>query len=188
MTFHPAAPVTVVLDPPSGLLQPVVEAVMASLQPLLLDRAAVLEGVRRLRVAVDFGGGAQQAVDLVFVEPASQPSHVQAALVQQLCRLRWPGAVEKVQWTLLACGELSASQLSLLPEPSGRPRSLHDLAAQLSSRGSYCLLRATVPQANHPVPERRSAWQPLVPAPVQSPAPAPAPSRASDPADVAPLA
>ena len=50
-------PTAVILDPPSGTLQPVVEAVMASLRPLLIDRAAALEGVRRLRIAVSFVAG-----------------------------------------------------------------------------------------------------------------------------------
>jgi hypothetical protein len=171
---NPVPPVAVTLDPPSGMLQPVVEAVMASLRPLLLDRTAALEGVRHIRLAVDFVVGEPQTADLVFVEPASQASRVQAALVQQLCRLRWPGAVQKVQWTLLECGELSAPQLRLLPEPPGRLRSLHDLAGQLSSRYGPTLFRAAVPAAAHPVPERRGALQPLASPPASAPGQLPA--------------
>jgi nucleotidyltransferase/DNA polymerase involved in DNA repair len=158
---QPPAPVTVVLDPPSGTLQPVVEAVMASLRPLLIDRAAALEGVRRVRLAVSFVAGEPQSADLVFVEPASQPPRVQAALVQQLCRLRWPSAVDKVQWTLLECGELSAPQLALFPDPDRRLCALDDLARQLSSRYGACLFQPALSQAGHPVPERRSALLPL---------------------------
>ena len=154
-------PVSVVLDPPSGTLQPVVEAVMASLRPLLIDRAAALEGVRRLRIAVSFVSGEQQSADLVFVEPASQTQRVQAALVQQLCRLRWPSEVEKVQWTLLGCGELTAPQLTLFAEPGQRLRALSDLAGSLSSRYSPLLFQAHLAHATHPVPERRSVLQPL---------------------------
>ena len=154
-------PTAVILDPPSGTLQPVVEAVMASLRPMLIDRAAALEGVRRLRIAVSFVAGEQQSADLVFVEPATQPQRVQAALVQQLCRMRWPSEVEKVQWALLECGELAAPQLSLLAEPQQRLRALSDLAGSLSSRYSSLLFQACLPHANHPVPERRSVLQPL---------------------------
>jgi hypothetical protein len=146
-----------------------VEAVMASLRPLLIDRMAMLEGVRHIRLAVDFVVGEPQTADLVFVEPASQAARVQAALVQQLCRLRWPGAVQKVQWTLLECGEISAPQLRLLPESPGRLHSLHDLAGHLASRYGPFLFRATVPEAAHPVPERRSALQLLAPMPTEAP-------------------
>ena len=138
-------PTAVILDPPSGTLQPVVEAVMSSLRPLLIDRAAALEGVRRLRIAVSFVAGEQQSADLVFVEPATQPQRVQAALVQQLCRMRWPSEVEKVQWTLLECGELAAPQLTLLAEPQQRLRALSDLAGSLSSRYSSLLVSSLSP-------------------------------------------
>jgi hypothetical protein len=162
---HPLPPVTVPIDPPSGMLQPVVDAVMVSLHPLLLDRAAALEGVRRLRVEIIFAAAASQTVDLLFVEPATRPERVQAALVQQLCRLRWPAAVVQVRWTLLECGELSAPQLSLLPTSPGRLHSLHDLAEQLSSRYSPYLFEAAVPQPAHPVPERRSVLHSLAQTP-----------------------
>ena len=111
------APVTVTLDTPTATLQPLVDAVMASLRPLLLERAAALEGIRRLRVMVSFVAGADQAADLLFVEPASQPARVQAALVQQLVRLACPSEAEVVRWTLLECGELAASQLTLFADP-----------------------------------------------------------------------
>jgi hypothetical protein len=134
---------------------------MASLGPLLIDRTAVLEGVRRLRIVVSFVAGEQQSADLVFVEPASQARRVQAALVQQLCRMRWPSEVEMVQWTLLECGELTAPQLTLFAQPGQRLRSLNDLADKLSSRYSPLLFQANLLHATHPVPERRSVLQPL---------------------------
>jgi nucleotidyltransferase/DNA polymerase involved in DNA repair len=161
-------PLKVVLDPPSGTLQPVVEAVMASLRPLLIDRAAALEGVRRLRIVVSFVAGEQQSADLVFVEPASQARRMQAVLVQQLCRMRWPSKVESVQWTLLECGELTTPQLTLFAESNQRLRSLSDLADKLSSRYSPLLFQANLPHATHPVPERRGAFQPLAQALAES--------------------
>lgn len=157
----PPAPVTVALDPPAGALQPVVEAVMASLRPLLAECAARLEGVRRLRLEVRFVAAGTQSAEITFVEPASQPPRVQAALVQQLLRLRWPGAVESVRWALLAAGELVAPQLPLFAAAPGRLVPLDDLARLLSSRYPESLFRGDVPLANHPIPERRSALLPL---------------------------
>jgi nucleotidyltransferase/DNA polymerase involved in DNA repair len=151
------APTIITLETPVGALQPVVEAVMASLRPLLAARAAALEGIRRLRIAMSFVTGAEQAADLLFVEPTSQPQRVQAALVQQLLRMRWLSEVEAVRWTLLECGELLAPQLTLFPDPPQRLTALQDLTQKLSSRYGPYLFKAGLPQANHPIPERRSA-------------------------------
>jgi hypothetical protein len=172
----------VVLDPPVGTLQPLVEAVMASLRPLLIDRAAGLEGVRHLRIEVVFTVGAPQTADLLFVEPAAEPPRVQAALIQQLCRMRWPSEVEKVQWTLLACGELTAPQLALFPDPPSGLRSLGELAEKLSSRYRALLLQAAITHAQHPVPERRGTLLPLVAPPELPPLyPSPSPSSSLSP-------
>jgi protein ImuB len=157
----PPEPATVTLDPPTGALQPVVEAIMESLRPVLAERAARLEGIRRLRLEVHFAAAEAQGTELTFVEPASQPPRVQAALVQQLYRLHWPGEVEIVRWALLESGELVAPQLALFADPPKRLAALEDLAQQLSSRYGASLFRAAVSQSNHPVPERRSALLPL---------------------------
>jgi nucleotidyltransferase/DNA polymerase involved in DNA repair len=174
---EPPIPTTVVLDPPARTLQPLVEVLMASLRPLLIDRAAGLEGVRHLRIEVVFTVGAPQTADLLFVEPAAEPQRVQAALIQQLCRMRWSGEVEKVHWTLLACGELTAPQLALFADPPARLRSLGELAEKLSSRYSALLLQAAITHTHHPVPERRGALLPLVEPPEPPPLyPSPSPS------------
>jgi nucleotidyltransferase/DNA polymerase involved in DNA repair len=57
----PPAPTVVTLDTPVATLQPVVDALMASLRPLLAKCAARLEGMRRLRIAVCFTAGAERA-------------------------------------------------------------------------------------------------------------------------------
>lgn len=155
------APVRIQLEIPSATLQPVVEAVMASLRPVLAQCAAHLEGIRRLRLVVMFAGGEDLPVDLAFVEPVSQVQRLQAAVVQQLLRLRWPGEVEALQWTLLESGELVAPQLALFSDPPQRLSALADLAQKLSSRYSPYLFQAGLPQANHPIPERRNILQPL---------------------------
>lgn len=158
----PPAPVVVTLEPPAGSLQPVVEAVMASLRPMLAERAAALEGVRRLRIVASFVVGKEQAADLAFVEAAVQPSRVEAALVQQLLRLRWPSEMETVHWTLLQSGELAAPQLSLFSDSPQRFVTLADLAQTLSTRYNARLFQAALAEANHPIPERRGALLPLV--------------------------
>lgn len=152
----PPQPATVALATPARTLGPVVEAVMGSLRPLLAERAARLEGVRRLRLTLRFTTGSEGSVDLTFVEPASEAQRVQAAVTGRLCRLVWPAEVEAVQWALLQTGELLAPQMALF-EDAPRHESLPALARQLAVRGGASLYQATVTQANHPVPERRSA-------------------------------
>ena len=149
------APVAVTLDPPASTLQPMVGAVMASLPPVLAARAEALEGVRRLRIVVSFVAGADQAADVVFVEPASQAARVEAALVQQLVRMRWPSEAEAVRWTLPECGELSAPQLGLFGEPAQGRSGLAEVAGKLAGRYGGVLMRASVVDAGHPVAERR---------------------------------
>jgi len=161
-------PATVTLDPPARTLQPVVEAVMASLRPLLTECAARLEGVRRLRLTMVFVAGADQSmdpmqsIDITFVEPASQAERVQAAVTQGLGRLIWPAEVETVRWALLQTGELLPPQLALFAEPPPQFDNLPALAQRLAVRdGGAHLFQATVAQSNHPIPERRGALLPL---------------------------
>jgi hypothetical protein len=152
--------VTVPLDPPAPTLQPVVEAVMGSLRPLLAERAARLEGVRRLRLTAAFVTGADQCTDIAFVEPASSAARVEIAVTQALYGLRWPSEVEAMRWTLLETGELVAPQLGLFPDPPPFD-GLAQLAQALSVRHGASLFHAAIAQSNHPIPERRSALLPL---------------------------
>jgi protein ImuB len=152
------------LDPPAHQLQPVVNALLASLQPALARWAKQLEGLRHLRVQVAFVGGATRTLDLTFVEPASQPGRVQAALVQRLCASSWPAPVQSVRWQALATGELAAPQLSLLTEPvSPAPRlvALNEVAHKLLPRYGTLFFRAAVADPRHPIPERRASFQGL---------------------------
>lgn len=131
--------------------------------PGVVARAEALEGVRRLRIVVSFVAGADQAADLVFVEPASQAARVEAALVQQLVRLRWPNEAEAVRWTLLECGELTAPQLGLFGETVQAGSGLADVAGKLGGRYGGVLMRASVVDAGHPVAERRGGMVAIVP-------------------------
>jgi DNA polymerase IV len=152
------APVTVAFDPPAARLQPVVEALMASIGPVLAAQAAGLEGVRRLHVALAFVTGGERACELTFVEPASQPGRVQAALVQQICGVRWLAEVEAARWTLLETGELAAPQLSLFAETPTRLAALSEIAEKLGSRYGALFFQGRIEDGGHPLPERRSRF------------------------------
>jgi hypothetical protein len=166
----------VALDPPATRLPPVVAAVMASLTPVLATRAAALEGVRRLHLALAFVTGGERTCELTFVEPASQPGRVEAALVQQLAALHWPGAVERVRWTLLATGELAAPQLSLFDTSPAHRGDLHTLAAKLGGRYGKIFFQGQVTEAGHPLPERRAAFFPLAEDDLTPSTPSPGPA------------
>lgn len=157
-----AAVTTVTIDPPARTLAPVVGAVMASLQPALAQWAKALVGLRHLRLTLDFVAAADRNVDLTFVEPASQPGRVQAAVVQQLAAHSWPGEVQAVRWQALATGELMAQQPTLFYAPDGRLASLDAVVEGLSGRYGAALLRSQVVEPGHPVAERRSHFRAFV--------------------------
>lgn len=84
--------------------------------------------------------------------------------MQQLVRLRWPSEAEAVCWTLIECGELTAPQLTLFPDPLQPKSALADVTQKLSNRYGTSLLQASLLDPNHPVPERRGVLMPLRPA------------------------
>lgn len=161
-TVVPATVTTVMIDPPSCQLSPVVGAVMASLQPALAQWAKALVGLRHLRLTLDFVAAADRSVDLTFVEPASQPGRLQAAVVQQLAAHVWPGEVQAVRWQALATGELMAQQPTLFDTADGRPAALDTVAEGLTGRYATTLLRSQVVDPGHPVAERRSHFHAFV--------------------------
>ena len=89
----PPPPNTVSLDPPACQLQPVVDAVLASLAPQLDELAAGLEGIRRLQIVLKFTAGADQADEIAFVDPASQPARIQAGFGTAPLRTSLAGAL-----------------------------------------------------------------------------------------------
>ena len=80
---------------------------------------------------------------------------------QQLAALHWPGAVERVRWTLLATGELAAPQLTLFDTSPAHRDDLRTLAAKLGNRYGKIFLQGQVTEAGHPLPERRAVFSPL---------------------------
>lgn len=159
-TMPDVTPVTI--DPPSGLLRPVLDALMATLQPALARWAKQLAGVRHLRVTLDFVTGGERTLDITFVEPASQPGRVQAALVQQLCALAWPGQVQAARWQVLETGELIAYQPTLFADPPARLAALDSVADGLVGRYGPSFYRSQLVEPRHPLAERRSQFLALV--------------------------
>lgn len=153
-----ATPITVTIDPSSGLLRPVVEAVMSSLRPALARWAMALVGLRRLRLALDFQVAAEQSMDLTFVEAASQPERVQAALIQTLGAQPWPGQVQAVRWQALETGSLTVCQPTLFDEPSTDLATPDAAADILSGRYGAYLFRSELPKPGHPIAERRGRF------------------------------
>lgn len=152
---------TVTIDPPTGLLQPVVDAVMTGVQSMLTRLSEALVGLRHLRIKLNFVRAAPQSIDVTLVEPTSEVHRVQAALVQRLCALHWPGRVESLEWQILSTGELVAQQPTLFAELSPAPPSLDALADGLmESYGSY-LFSGQVVEQSHPIAERRNCLRML---------------------------
>ncbi len=60
-----------------------------------------------------FWGATPRAIDVTFIEPASRPARVHAALAQQLQMLIWPGDLERLDLDFVEVGEVVAGQLSL---------------------------------------------------------------------------
>ena len=156
-----AQPATVVIDPPSGLLQPAVDAVMAALRPLLAERSAGLEGIRRLRLKFRFVDATERMEEITFVEPVSQPARVQTALVQRFCAVHWPAELQAVQWTLLESGELATRQLTLFDSAPDRLAPLADVADKLAGRYGAIFFHGNLTAAHHPLAERRGEWAAL---------------------------
>lgn len=153
---------SVTLDPPATLLRPVVDALMTALQAPLARWAEALRGLRHLRVTLDFTGDARpMVINVTFVEPASQPGRVQAALVQQLCAQPWPGALQRAHWQALATGELAAHQLSLFDDPLARLAAPDTVAAGLTDRYRASLFYGRLVDPLHPLAERRSHYTSL---------------------------
>ena len=120
-----------------------------------------LEGCRRLRVELHFDTGSARTIECVFIEPVSHDQRLRALLAYQLQTLHWPSELSSARITLLEHGELVTRQLSLFATDDA-PSPLPSLAQKLSGRYSGLLFRATLTDANHPLPERRMTYDALV--------------------------
>lgn len=153
------APVAVAIDPPARLLQPVIDALMATLEPVLGHYTRCLQGVCHLRVTLCFVTGAPRTLDITFVEPASHPGRVRAELVRRIGAVPWPAAVEALQWQVLAVGELVTHQPTLFEAPLSQLVPLETIANGLAGRYGSCFFRGRVVDECHPLAERRSCFE-----------------------------
>jgi nucleotidyltransferase/DNA polymerase involved in DNA repair len=154
-------PLTVQLDPPTGLLDPVLEALLGVLRPHLQALAVELAGCRKINVELGFLDSSTRTLAISLVTAISQEATLQATLAHHLQTLNWPAEVAHLTITGLETGELPAEQLSLFPEftDNAAPGAL--LVQRLSSVYGAVFFRGDVTEPHHPVAERRSvmaAW------------------------------
>ena len=154
-------PLTTQLDPPTGLLDPVLEALLDILRPHLNALAVELAGCRKINVELGFLDGSTRTLAISLVTAIAQEATLQATLAHHLQTLHWPAEVNNLTVSGLETGELPAEQLSLFPEftDDSTPGAL--LVQRLSSVYGSVFLRGDVMEPHHPLAERRSllaAW------------------------------
>lgn len=155
-------PITLDFDPPSDQIGRVLADLMLALAAPLQELAVQLAGVRRLRLTLHFLAATPRVLDVTFIEPASQPARVQAALAQHLQTLVWPGDLERLDVDFVDVGELVAGQLSLFgatlegeggaDEVESLP--LAELAHRWTGRYGRVFFYGQIHDALHPVHER----------------------------------
>ncbi len=149
-------PLTAQIDPPSGLLDPVLEALLGVLRPHLNTLAVELAGCRKLDVELGFLDGSTRTLAISLVAAISHESTLQATLTHHLQALNWPAEVANLTVHGLETGELPVEQLSLFPEftDDTSPGSL--LVQRLSGVYGSVFFRGDMTDPHHPVAERRS--------------------------------
>ena len=148
-------PLEVELETPTAQLAPVVDGLMAKLQPYLDKWAAALLGCTRLRLDLEFVNRERRALDLLWIEPVSQAPRLRFHLGNQLAALHWPTALDRLVITQAVTAELPAMQMTLFAEPVIERTTLDEVAEPLQHRYGVIFLRGTVADACHPVDERR---------------------------------
>lgn len=107
---------TVQLDPPSSQLEPVLQSLLAALNPLLGQIALRMEGLRRLQLSILFENGELSEIDQQWLDPIGSTEALTASLIQQLQTLSWPGPMMQITITQLETSELPAHQMTLFPD------------------------------------------------------------------------
>lgn len=148
-------PLEVEFETPTEQMKPVVEALMAKLQPHLDNWATELQGCTRLRLELYFVNHERRALDLLWIEPVSQPARLRAHLSNQLSGLNWPTALDRLVVTQAVVSELPAIQMLLFAEATTERATLDVVAGPLKHRYGAIFLRGSVPDALHPIDERR---------------------------------
>lgn len=148
-------PLEVDFETPTAQLGPVVDGLMARLQPQIDEWAAALQGCTRLRLELHFVNRERRTLDLLWLEPVSQPARLRAHLSNQLVGLNWPTALDRLVVTQAVVAELPAMQMTLLAEVTAEPFALDDVAGPLKHRYGPIFLRGVVADTHHAVDERR---------------------------------
>ncbi len=154
-------PLAVQVDPPTGLLDPVLEALLGLLRPHLDTLAVELAGCRQLNVELGFLDGSTRTLAISLVTAISQEATLQATLAHHLQTLNWPAEVANLTVSGLETGELLAEQLSLFPEFTDDSSTGALLVQRLSGVYGPVFFRGHVNEPYHPIAERRSllaAW------------------------------
>jgi len=166
---EPAPALDIDLDPPSALLPPVVEAAMHALDPHLQALYERMEGCRRLHLDLRFIDGNLRRDEITFIDPCSraqEPSgrgwaRLRDALTHRLQTPAWPAELERMSIAILETAELPAQQLSLFPQELEPSAPLQTLVQKLASRYGSPFFKGEIPQARHPLAERRIHFQAL---------------------------
>jgi nucleotidyltransferase/DNA polymerase involved in DNA repair len=154
-------PFAVEIDPPTGLLDPVLEALLGVLRPHLDALAIELAGCRKLNIELCFLDGNTRTLAISLVTAISQERTLQATLAHHLQALHWPAEVAKLTICGLETGELPAEQLSLFPQFTGDSSPSTLLVQRLSGVYGPVFFRGDVTDPHHPIAEERSvlvAW------------------------------
>lgn len=148
------------IDPPTGLLPPVVDAVMAELQPQLRRAGEQMRGWRRLQIDLHFVNGSHREIDLAMAEATADLERVRASLTSRLAALIWPDEAGAVNVRLLEEADLPIRQMTLFPGPDERADGLQRRIAGLVDKYGPLFLQGAVVEPDHPVAGRRFVLEP----------------------------
>jgi nucleotidyltransferase/DNA polymerase involved in DNA repair len=148
-------PLEVDFETPTEQLALVVEGLMAKLQGQLDEWAAELQGCTRLRLELHFVNHERRALDLLWLEPVSQPARLRLHLTNQLAGLNWPTALDRLVVTQAVTAELPAMQMALFTDATEEEATPNEVAMSLLHRYGPIFLRGAVIDAAHPIDERR---------------------------------
>ena len=155
------SPIGISFGQPLHQLEPVVAALMATLQPHLTSFAVSCRGLRQLDLELCFGVE-ERILSLTFVEPTAQEGRVRNHLTHQLQTLIWPARLTKVTITNLQAAELPPpTQLQLFEEAPAAVDSPTEWLAGLRQRYGAVLFHGALSDPTHPLAHRRASLQPI---------------------------
>jgi hypothetical protein len=153
------APLVTAIDPPTGLLEPVLDTLLDLLRPHLQTLARELSGCRRLHLHLEFVDGSERTTQIAFVAPVDQERPLRAALVHHLQALAWPAELDRLAVTALETGELVAQQIPLFPEYFDAPDPAQTIVPRLRAVYGPLFFQGMVHEPAHPVAERGAHFQ-----------------------------